>query len=768
MLIEEFLEIKQKFLEKNFKKMNNMQKKAIFSVNGPVLVLAGAGSGKTTIIVNRILYLLEYGDCYYSENGFEKFKNISKKDFKISKEKITVNPPKAEEILAITFTNKAAKELKQRLEKSLKEKAKKLNTGTFHSQCIKILVKYITLLGYKNNFVIYDITDSKNILKGIISNLNLNNKIYQPKNVLYEISRAKNNFLTAEEFEKENELNFSKKEIAKIYKEYQKSLKNANALDFDDILLLTVKLLKENEKILEKYQKKFKYIMVDEYQDTNRVQYELVKLLSGYYNNLCVVGDDDQSIYKFRGAAIENILNFEKQLKNVKTIKLEQNYRSTKNILNASNHLIANNKFRKNKTIWTNKEEGEKIKQICVCVENEEAEYVCKKINENVKNNMNYKDHVVLYRLNAQSANIEKFLIRNSIPYQIIGSTKFYDRKEIKDFMSYLAVLDNSFDNLRLIRIINEPKRGIGTGTVSKLQKLSKSLNISIYQIIEHCENYEILSGKLTQLKDFFKLIEDLKKAIKNKSLGEIFEIVIEKTKYLEYLKEEKEEFRIENLKELKTNMLQFELENENASLKEFLFEISLYTDLNDFNQSNDKITLMTLHAAKGLEFPIVFIIGMEEGIFPGNSAFENLEELEEERRLFYVGMTRAKKELFLICSAQRMIFGSTKYAKPSRFLKEIPDKFKEIDDKINKKIPISDYEAQKITKIAINDFKKIHPTKPLKIDFKQNEFVLHSVFGKGMVISITPLGDDHLVEIEFEKKGRKKVMANYAKLKKV
>ncbi len=773
MSIKEFMTLKRNILEKEFENMNDRQKEAIFSVNGPVLILAGAGSGKTTIIVNRIAYLLKHGDAYFSEENFYEFEKLKKKqhdkNMEIVKQFLKVNPPNPEEILAITFTNKAAKELVLRLETILKEEAKKINAGTFHSQCIKILVKYIKRLGYGSNFVIYDINDSKNVLKNIISNLNLNIKIFQPKLVLYEISNAKNKFLTPLDYEKEIENNDFKTKISAIYKMYQESLKNANALDFDDILCLTVKLLKDNEDILNILQKKFKYIMVDEYQDTNFVQYELIKLLAGDNKNLCVVGDDDQSIYKFRGATIENILNFEKQIENVKTIKLEQNYRSTQNILSAANAVISNNKLRKNKNIWTNKGDGEKIKEIHVCVENEEAEYVCKKINENVKNGMSYKDHVVLYRINAQSANIEKFLVRNTIPYQIVGSTKFYDRKEIKDIISYFAILDNSYDDLRLIRIINEPKRGIGTGTTSKLQKLSKKLNIPIYEIIKNVEKYDNLSGKINQLKEFYNLVENLKKSIKNKTLSEIYDEIINKTKYLTYIKElgEAEEFRIDNLKELKTNIQQFEIENENATISDFLFEISLYTDINEFNSSCDKISLMTMHSAKGLEFPVVFMVGMEEGIFPGNLATENLKDLEEERRLAYVAMTRAKKELFLICSAQRMIFGSTKYAKPSRFLGEIPDSLKEIDDKINKKMSINDYNYNK-NKISFNSFKSLKNDKPLKINFSKNEIVVHEVFGKGLVISITPIGDDHLVEVDFEERGRKKVMANYARLKKL
>lgn len=770
MLIEDFIKKKKIVLEAKYENMNNMQQKAIFSVKGFILILAGAGSGKTTTIVNRISYLLNYGDTYYSEKGFENYKDFSKdEEIVLKDEDIENNPPNPEEILAITFTNKAAKELKSRLFNILGEKALKINAGTFHSQCVKILFKHIHFLGYDNNFTIYDTNDSKQILKEIIVNSKLNTKAFQPKPVLYEISKAKNKFLTPLEYEKKFEKDDFKREVAKIYKIYQNTLKTSNALDFDDILFLTIKLFKEHEEILKKYSEKFKYIMVDEYQDTNYVQYELIKLLSSFHKNLCVVGDDDQSIYKFRGAAVENILNFEKKLKNVKTIKLEQNYRSTQNILNAANSLISHNKNRKKKVIWTNKGDGEKIKEIHVCIENEEANFVCKKINENISKKMNYKDHAILYRTNAQSANLEKYLIRYSIPYQIIGSTKFFERKEIKDLIFYLYLIDNSNDNLRLIRIINEPKRGIGAGTISKLEKLSKSLNKPIYEIIKNVEDFPDFSGKLMQLKDFYNLIEHLKNFSKTKNVSELFDEILSKTKYIDYLKQKNEEetFRIENLKELKSVILQFELENENSNLRDFLFEISLYTDIDNSNEGIDKISLMTLHSAKGLEFPIVFMVGMEEGIFPGNASAENLNDLEEERRLAYVGITRAQKELYLICSAQRMIFGTTKYARPSRFLKEVPCKYKIVKDEINKKIPPINNKTHKMKFILKNE-KSSKFNENLKLDFAINENVSHPVFGRGVIISTTTLGNDILVEINFENSGVKKIMANYANLKKI
>lgn len=775
-----FSKHKKQILENKFNKMNAMQKQAIFSINGPLLILAGAGSGKTTVIVNRIAYMLKYGNLYFDESCninelyYNTIQNITEKDenqldeYIISHNLLKSNPPKPWEILAITFTNKAATELCDRLKQILGESANNINAGTFHSQCIKILVRYIEYLGYQKNFTIYDTDDSKKVIKDILATMNLNDKIYPPKSVLYEISRAKDKFLTPDQYEAQTNNDLRKKEIAKIYKIYQNYLKNANALDFDDIIFLTVELFEKNPNILYRYQNKFKYILVDEYQDTNHVQYKLIKLLAAQHQNLCVVGDDDQSIYKFRGATIENILNFEKQMKNVKTIRLEENYRSTQNILSAANHVISNNSARKGKNLWTSKGDGEKIKEIHVSNENEEAEFVCKEISKNISDGMLYKDHVILYRMNAQSANIERFLVRNAIPYQIIGGTKFYDRKEIKDALAYLTVLNNKNDNLRLTRIINEPKRGIGSGTVSKLQKISDSMNTSIYNIISQSETFSTLLGKSKQLKNFQSIIDNLITCAKNMSLPDLFDEIMSQTEYMQSLLDQGNiaKSRIENLEEFKTILIHFENENKNATLSDFLNEIALYTDIDDFNSDNDKISLMTLHSAKGLEFKAVFMVGMEEGIFPGNQSDNNTEEIEEERRLAYVGITRAQKQLYLINAAQRMIFGSTRYSKPSRFLNEIPIEYKDITNTIVKKFNNNILTKQK-HKININKINKTSNINDIQINFSENDLVIHSVFGKGTVISILPMGNDHLVEVDFEKKGRKKVMANYAKLKK-
>ncbi len=781
-LKQNYLEYKKKILEKEFKNMNPMQKEAIFTVKGPLLILAGAGSGKTTVIVNRIAYLLRHGNAYYSDNMCE---NLTNEDIEYLKKQVNPNepldesllnsyilkenPPKPWQILAITFTNKASNELCDRLSNLLGEDSNNINAGTFHSECIRILRFHIDRLNYQNNFTIYDTEDSKRVIKDALSNINLSDKIYTPKSVLNKISNAKNRLLSPKQFEAAIGEDFYQKEISKIYEYYQNHLKSANALDFDDIIYLTVSLLENNPDILEKYQNKFKYILVDEYQDTNCAQYKLVALLAGKHHNICVVGDDDQSIYKFRGATIENILNFEKQMENVKVIRLEENYRSTQNILSAANSVIANNSARKGKNLWTSKGEGEKLKEIHISNENEEAELISNTINNNISSGMSYSDHVILYRTNAQSANIERFLVRHAIPYRIIGGTKFYDRKEIKDVLSYLSVLNNKDDNLRLLRIINEPKRGIGSGTVAKLQEIADEMGKSVYYITSQTGTFNALKSKSVQIDNFYNMMEQLRLLTHELTLPELFDEVLKKTRYIDSLKEQgvQAQTRIENIEELKTNLIQYEEQNENATLSGFLEEISLYTDIDEYNSSDDKVALMTLHSAKGLEFPVVFMTGMEEGLFPGNKADTSLDELEEERRLAYVGITRAKKQLYLISAAQRMIFGSTRYSKPSRFLNEIPEDYKDVENAMVTKMPSTMLKRNKL-KVNINNIDKHKNNQKTNVDFNTNDMVLHSIFGKGIVISITPMGNDNLIEVDFEKKGKKKIMANYAKIKKI
>ena len=746
-----------KILEKQFQKLNDVQKEAVTYFDSALLILAGAGSGKTTVIVNKIAWLLN-------------------SNFVNDKNSIFFNL-KPWQILAITFTNKAANELCDRLKLILNSDANLINAGTFHSQCVKILIKHINLLGFNNSFTIYDTQDAQKIFKKeIFKKLNINSTVFQPKTVLYEISKAKNSFLSPDEYAEKFNYDFYKTEVSKIYKLYQTYLKNANALDFDDIIFLTVKLLKTYPEILEIYQNKFKYVLIDEYQDTNFVQFELVKLLTKKNLNLCVVGDDDQSIYRFRGAVVENILNFDKQLKNVKIIRLEQNYRSTQNILSSANFLISNNMFRKEKRIWTDKGDGEKINQIQLDNENEEADFICNEIENNLKNGFKYSDHAIFYRMNAQSANIEKFLIRHSIPYQIIGAKKFYELKEIKDLIAYLTVLNNPHDNLRLIRIINEPKRGIGNSTILKLQNLSIELNQSIYEILSKIDELNTLKIKSKPLKSFYNLLKQLMTKVGMLPLPDLFEEILFTTGYFETLKkDEKFEQRMENLKELKTNLMQFE--NENAeigqiNLANFLSEVALYTDLNELNSNIDRVNLMTLHSAKGLEFPVVFMTGMEEGVFPSGQAIQSQNELEEERRLAYVGITRAKQKLYLTYVNQRLIFGSTQRFKPSQFLNEIPDKFKQIKN-ITEINNIKNFNFNNANKFNTNKFFKCDLNKQTQVNLKninffKNDMVKHPIFGQGIVVSVLPMGNDNLIEINFNKTGLKKVMANYAKLEKI
>lgn len=780
--------IKRSVIEKIFNKMNSEQQKAIFHVNGPLLILAGAGSGKTTVIVNRILFLIEYGDCYYNNSNthlslddIDFLSNINKDDlsddniFKI-KSLVSYNKVKPWNILAITFTNKAANELKERLYSILGDKSNDLNTGTFHSICARILRRYIDRIGYDNKFTIYDTDDSIRVLKECFNELNINDKLFPIKSVLNEIGRAKDKLLSYKEYLEIVKDDYRKSIIANIYQKYQLRLENANALDFDDIIYLTVKLFSNNNDILKYYQNRYRYIMVDEYQDTNHAQYKLISLLAGSNGNVCVVGDDDQSIYSFRGANIENILNFENQFNNALVIRLEQNYRSSQNILDAANQVIKNNHDRKGKNLWTSSDKGEKIDLYKGEDEQLEAEYITKKIVDNIKNNKKYSDHAILYRMNAQSANIERFFVKSGIPYKIIGGTKFFERKEIKDIISYLSVINNSNDIIRLKRIINEPKRGIGDTTVSLIQQLSEDNNISMYEIINNYHKYSELNKKANALDKFRTIINNLSDLVNDINLSDFIDELMEKTGYRDYLNTQGKEGlnRLENINELKSTIMKYELENENPSLSGFLEEVSLYTDLNDLNQNEDSVILMTIHSSKGLEFDTVFLVGLEEGIFPGYQAINSPVELEEERRLAYVGITRAKRKLYLTNVKLRMLFGNVSRNSTSRFIKEIPEHLLQINDEtINK----SNY--LNINKnISKNNSVNIAPEVKMaseKVSNKSNNFnynigdtVSHNVFGKGIIVSMTPMANDILVEVAFDKVGTKKIMSNFAKFKKL
>lgn len=782
------IEIKRKILDKEFSKMNTMQREAIFTANGPVLILAGAGSGKTTVIVNRIAYLINYGNSYNSNdisndidkddiNYLEQYYQNNQGDVEAVRNLISNKTVRPWNILAITFTNKAASELKERLSKMLDEVANDINTGTFHSCCVRILRRNIDKLGFNNSFTIYDTDDSVRVLKDCLNQLNLNDKIFTPKEILRQISKNKDEMISPKEYQENACDDYRKSEISKIYALYQEKLKGANAVDFDDIIALTVELFLKHPDVLEYYQDRYRYILVDEYQDTNNVQYKLVSLLSNKYKNLCVVGDDDQSIYKFRGATIENILSFEQQFENAKVIRLEQNYRSTQNILDSANSVIENNLGRKGKKLWTDNGDGDKINIYRASDELGEAEYITDKINQNIVKGLKYSDHAILYRVNAQSNNIERSFVKSGIPYKIIGGTKFFERKEIKDIIAYMSVINNSNDIIRLKRVINEPKRGIGDTTVKLCESLANEYNETLFNILDKANVYSELARKSKSLIEFTDIIKKLIDISKKVQIDEFLDELLDVTGYLSYLESQGQEGknRIENVEELKSNLIKYRQENENATLSGFLEEVALYTDLDNLNASDDSVIMMTMHSAKGLEFPCVFISGMEEGIFPSFQSLSNPIEIEEERRLAYVGITRAKKDLHITSASQRMIFGNTQRNKTSRFIEEIPKEYKNIiddtfcyynagsTDGVNK--GVGSPFVKKAPSLNVDNVGTKKKVEHIVIDFKTGDMVSHKIFGSGKVINTTPMGNDTLVEVNFDKIGTKKIMANFAKL---
>lgn len=730
-------------IRSRFSKMNDMQQKAVFHTEGPLLILAGAGSGKTTVLVNRIAYILQMGLCAPWQ------------------------------ILAITFTNKAAGELKDRISAVVECGAQDIWASTFHSTCARILRRYGDRIGYTSHFTVYDTDDSRRLMKDILKKLNIDEKILPHRSVLSEISRAKDKMQSPKDLKNSEVYNSRLAMVADAYEMYQERLKTSDAMDFDDLLCNTVKLFETCPDVLEMYQKQFKYIMVDEYQDTNKVQYKFVSLLAQKYNNICVVGDDDQSIYKFRGATIENILSFENEFKGAAVIRLEQNYRSTSTILDAANEVIKNNTERKGKTLWTQNEVGDRITFHTASSEREEALYIANTIMDGVSNGRKYSDFAVLYRMNAQSNAIEHALARAGVPHRIIGGHRFYDREEIKDMTAYLQVINNPNDDVRLRRIINKPKRQIGDTTVSKAMDIASALGESLYSIVKHATDYPDLSRAAAKLIKFTELIDGLIEAYNSGdySLAELYELVLEHTNYREYLKVEKDdhESRIENIEELKSNIVNFEQDyNEEASLSNFLEEISLQTDIDNYDPDADCAVMMTMHSAKGLEFPVVFIPGMEEGVFPSVSTIMNPQELSEERRLAYVGITRAKEKLYLIRASERMLFGSTTRNRESRFATEIPTKLIEKTG-FERSNQFAVSPATQQTKMNFNPFaKKSTNTQSNSTKYSVGDMVLHKVFGKGMITSAEPMGSDTMLEVAFDKVGTKTLMANFSKMEKI
>ena len=755
--------------------LNDKQKEAVLATEGPCLVIAGAGSGKTKVLTHKIAYLL-------SE------KNV-----------------KPWNILSITFTNKAANEMKQRVEKLVGEASQEMWLGTFHSICVRILRRFIDRIGFDTTFLIFDSTDQRTLVKECIKSIGLDDKLFTDRSVLSEISNGKNDMLEPKAYQVKYNGDFRKEKIGEVYELYQKKLKENNALDFDDIINYTIKILTENPDVLEYYTEKFKYVLVDEYQDTNKAQFMLVSILASKYGNITVVGDNDQGIYSFRGADITNILNFEKDFPGSKIVKLEQNYRCTGNILKAANAVIKNNENKYDKKLWTENEEG---KLPCIYKaedEYDEASYIVKQINMlKMEEYLKLSDFVILYRMNSQSRAIEDIFGRENIPYKIIGGLKFYERKEIKDIIAYLRLIFNTSDNLSLKRIINEPKRGIGKTSLDNIQDISDKTGKSMYEIIKYAEQYELNRVKANSIQ-FVEVIEELRKQVNQIPISELIKLTLNKTGYVKALENEntiEAESRIQNLEEFLTVAIEFEEQMAENTLAEFLESISLTSDIDNMEESEDTVTLMTLHSAKGLEFPVVFLVGMEEGIFPGYKSIGEIKELEEERRLFYVGITRAMQYLYLTCAKRRTIFGSTSYNQMSRFLKEIPkdllDGYEEIDNEDNNSFKDSNYGweygtnyAGKVKTYKFDNVEKIPEVKEKvgafqfrtaesflnslnkkasdrQVDitkYKEGQRIYHKKFGEGTINKIEQEGEDYKLDIQFDKVGHKRLMAKFAEL---
>jgi len=778
----------RKVIEKNFKNLNQPQLEAVTTVLGPVLVLAGAGSGKTTVLVNRILCLIRYGNAYNDENL-----TLSDHDTAAAEEYLSgeteeipvLDLPgcaKPWEILAITFTNKAAGEMCERIGRVLGQDGEGVVAGTFHSVAARILRRHSDRLGFTSHFTIYDTDDQKRLVKGIMKDKDIDDKMLPVRTVGAEISQAKTEAVSPEEYLDINRVDPRKRLIGDIYAEYEARLKAANAMDFDDLLLNLCRLFEENADVLDYYQNRFKYILVDEYQDTNMVQYRIVKALAGKRENLCVVGDDDQSIYRFRGATIENILSFEKQYPAAKVIRLEENYRSSGNILNAANQVILNNKGRKGKTLWTQKGDGEKILVYSAADEQDEARYIADTILENVRNGQNFSSHAVLYRMNAQSNAVENAFARSGIKYRVIGGNRFYDRKEIKDAIAYLNVIANKNDRIRLMRIINEPKRGIGATSMEAVQEISDQLNIPIFEVMERAKEFPRLSRAEAKLREFCNLINDLEKLAEEVSVNELLIETLARSGYMAALLAagNEEADRVDNLHELSSSVLKYQEDSEDPTLAGFLEEVALISDIDNYDADEDAVVMMTMHSAKGLEFDNVFIVGAEEGIFPGMmTIMAPPDEMEEERRLAYVAITRAKKVLHISHAQSRMIYGKTDRNPASRFLKEIPStlvsrtasklsggNFVQFGYSSGK----SAYSAGGLGSFGGGNRFAAKPLTQAQSGpgFSAGDQVRHPVFKEGIVLKATRMGSDTLLEIAFSGVGTKRIMANYAKLEKI
>lgn len=792
----QYAAMRMAIIEREFQNLNDRQREAVFHTEGPLLVLAGAGSGKTTVLIHRIINILRFGrgysDPYAPEDATEEdllflrsyLRNPTEEDRYEAERLCGVQPARPWQILAITFTNKAAKELQQRLEHAVGEElAKDIWASTFHSLCVRILRRDSEAIGYDRSFTIYDTDDQKRVVSEIIRRKNLNDKIYDPRSVLGTISRAKDNLLTPKEYAEEVKNDVYRSTIAEIYKSYDKRLREANAMDFDDLIMKTVQLLQRNPEILQRYQRQFHYVMCDEYQDTNHAQYVLTSLLAGGYENICVVGDDDQSIYKFRGATVTNILEFEEQYRDAVTIRLEQNYRSTQNILTSANELIRNNARRKGKELWTDNGSGSKLHIHRSDSQEGEAEFIARTITEGVAEGRPWSDFAILYRNHVLSNNVERAFKANGIPYRIVSGLRFFDRAEVKDMLSYLWVILNPTDDLRLRRIINVPARKIGAKTIDAAMQIATENGTNLFDVIAHAGEYDALSRASNALLKFAKMISDLQQMNEYLPLDEFYQQVMEQSGYLGALEEKNNEEargRIENIMELKSNIADYMGRNDEPSLAGFLEEVSLFTDIDRMDADAEAVVMMTMHSAKGLEFPVVFLVGMEDGIFPGMRSMENDEDLEEERRLCYVAVTRAKKELYLTCAERRLMYGQTQFHRPSQFLDELPENCidsnigaeRESEESMLDRTRSQSYQSRRTYDISGQrqpsyggwsgaSAKKAHGT-PAP-DVKVGDQVNHKVFGHGMIQKCTPMGGDMLLEIAFDKLGTKRLMAKSA-----
>lgn len=792
----EILALRRAVLEKDFARMNDRQKQAVFTVNGPLLILAGAGSGKTTVLINRIANILRYGDAYNStylrddldENDIAACKAYIENGTPLtteSQEHLSVSACAPWRIMAITFTNKAAGELKDRLCAMLGETANDIWASTFHSTCARILRRDGERIGYSSHFTVYDTDDQRRLMKSILKELDISEKNITPKSILNEISRAKDSLISPAEYALTVGDDFRLKIISRAYTTYQKRLEDADAMDFDDLINKVVELFKKCPDVLEYYQNRFRYLMVDEYQDTNHAQYTFVRMLAEKSGNLCVVGDDDQSIYKFRGATIENILSFENTFQNATVIRLEQNYRSTQNILDAANAVIEHNTERKGKTLWTQNGTGAMIHLHTAENETDEAERITKIILDGVAAGRKFSDYAVLYRMNSQSLTFERNFAKSGVPHRIIGGTRFYERREIREMIAYLSVINNPSDEMRLRRIINTPKRSIGDRSVEVAAQIGQQTGETLFEVVSHAKDYPALSRAANKMTLFAAQMQGLIELNNDEevTLGELYDELVERIDYLNFLKTddpESAEDRAANVQELASNLRRFEEENPEGTLSDFLEEVSLITDIDNYDNNADSVVLMTVHSAKGLEFPVVFLPGMEENIFPGMASVYVPSEVEEERRLAYVAITRAKEELYIFHAESRMIFGMTNRNRVSRFVEEIPETLIEHTrsrDYSARSVSMPSFggakpfgEAPKTKSVAeAGGFTPKPRVKPAPAGtYRVGDTVLHKAFGTGLIVSATPMTNDTLLEVAFDKVGTKKLFANFARLTKV